>query len=213
MWQVRAGRLFDALGLPQDELQRLVLNLAQATPPRGTRLGDTAPLPPRSFEQLGLLGLSPATLQTLRPYATWIPGRHDVKVNLNTASAEVIFAVAAGDLGRQVTMGDAVKPLDMTSARQLVDTRARAYFKNLGMARMALGGNANEAVLDDQYFLVNSNFFEARGRLRLDKLALEEVSMLYRTGSTVMVMSRQRTALTAPPPGGMDFSSLQAQGR
>ena len=41
---------------------------------------------------------------------------------------------------------------------------------------------------------VNSNFFEVRARLRLDKLVVEEHSVVWRQGINVMVLQRERGA-------------------
>jgi general secretion pathway protein K len=42
---------------------------------------------------------------------------------------------------------------------------------------------------------VNSNYFEVRARLRLDKLVVEEHSVLYRQGTNVTVLQRERGAV------------------
>ena len=181
----RFQRLFSLLGLPNSELGALQRNLtrAQAAMGGGTAAdGADAPLMPRRFDQLAWLGLTPATLERLRPYVTLLPVQPNgpTPVNLNTASAEVIFAAVPG--------------LDLSAAQRLVAARERAYLTN---AATALTGVAPPGQSPDtSWTSVSSAFFEVRGRLRLDQVALEEVSAVHRQGvRRVSTLWRERTAL------------------
>ncbi|MDF1483722.1 type II secretion system minor pseudopilin GspK [Ramlibacter sp. H39-3-26] len=175
-------RLFAQLGLPEGELELLARNLVRA---QSSASGDAdAPLMPQKFEQLTWLGLSPATLRALAPYATLLPLR--TRVNINTASAEVLQASAAG--------------LDRAGAELLVQARRSDHFRNLAAAGKLVGG---DTVLPDTDFGVASMFFEARGRLRLGGVAVEERSVLRRDGATVRTLWRERGAI-----GGMDADIL-----
>ena len=159
----RFDRLFEQLGLPSQELGALQRALARAqqamtrTPPEGD-----APLLPTRFDQLAWLGLSAPTLERLRPYVTVLPLQNGraTPVNLNTASATVIQAAIPG--------------LDRALAERLVSLRAQQRFTSVAQAMTAL----ERSKLDSGWAAVSSSFFEIRGRLRLDDVALEEVAVV-----------------------------------
>lgn len=173
------ARLFEVLGLPQAELERMAENLRFASDTSaGNRSSPMAPLRPQRVEQLVWLGLPPQTVATLQPYITVLTGR--IPVNLNTASAEVIYAA-----GHQLSMAD---------AQLLVTERERAPFKNNADAYRLLAQGA--PVLPQGQFDVSvaSRFFEVRARLRLDELVVEERSVIERSGpgGKVTVLDRER---------------------
>lgn len=192
---IRFNRLFDLLGLPASELGLLQRNLLRAwaahapaaeQPPQQA----DAPLLPRRFDELAWLGLSPQSLSALAPYLTVVPlsgnteSPNPTPVNLNTASAQVIYAATPG--------------LDMAAAQQLVAQRSRTYFRSAQDAIASLGRDG----LDGdglRWLSVNTQFFEIRGRLRLDQLALEEVSAVHRDNNRrVHTLWRQRSTLSLP---------------
>ncbi len=184
-------RLFGLLGLPASEVERLVASLARALAPNGDA---TSPLMPIHTSQLVWLGVSPATAAALEPYVTVLPMR--TPVNLNTASAEVIFASLAG--------------LDMASAQRLVERRKLAYFKGIADANDLVRGGDGSAQFSQERHSVNTRFFEVWGRLRLDRIRIEEHSLLQRDGITVQTLWRERgvsaststsTSASAPAPG------------
>ena len=188
---LRFARLFELLGLPAAELGALQRNLARAQAAMTGSAGGDAPLLPRRFEQLVWLGLPPATLAALRPYVTLLPtqGSEATRVNLNTASAQVICA--------------AVPELDLAAAQRLVAARERGHFKDVGSA-LALVPLPGGGSADTSGVAVGTQFFEVRGRLRLDQLALEEISTVQRDPSTrqVRTLWRERRALGTPAAGG-----------
>jgi general secretion pathway protein K len=145
--------------------------------------GPTAltPLMPQRVEQLVWLGLSRDTLAALTPYITLLPVR--TAVNLNTASAQVIFASTPN--------------LDLASAAGLVATRDRKHFRTLAEANDQLGGR--EVKFSDGQHAVASRFFEVRGRLRLDQTAVEERSVLERDGRRVTTVWRERGVVIDNP--------------
>ncbi len=202
-------RLFETLGLPQPELLGLAANLqkalsvaggnaaagpggapdaapapapsAQGTGASSTDL-STVPLMPRSFTQLTWLGLSPATVAALEPYATLLPRR--TPVNINTASAQVLQASIDG--------------LDMAGAQRLVQARESQHFKTLADASRQLGGTLQIA---SETHSTMSAYYEVRGRLRLGDTVVEERSLVYKAGSTARTLWRERGAFvrsTAP---------------
>ena len=177
---LRFQRLFELLNLRNAELALLRDNLQRAADAMKAAApdGNDAPLLPRRFDQLAWLGLSPESLQVLRPYLTVLPleGGAATKVNVNTAPAPVLVAA----LG-----------LNPADAQRLVGERERDFFKDLADARLQRA--------DTAWAGVNSSFFEVRGRLRLDDVALEEVSVVRRTGrNRVSTLWRERAALSVP---------------
>jgi general secretion pathway protein K len=182
----RFERLFRELGLRTSELATLTDNLtrANAAMQAGNTAAGDALLLPRRFEQLAWLGVAPETLQTLRPYVTVLPASGAiVPVNLNTASALVIYAALPG--------------IDLAGAQRLVAQRDRSPFQNTAAASTLLDLSAPP---DLSWVSVQSDFFEIRGRLRLDDVALEEVAVVRRLNQNrrgVITLWRERAALTA----------------
>jgi general secretion pathway protein K len=173
---VRAfAKLFEKLGLPRSELAAMIENLrfAQDTNPDNgsSRL---APLMPQRVGQLVWLGLSPRSLAILRPFITLLPMR--TPVNLNTASAPVLFAVIPG--------------LDMAQAERLVTTRQFAHFRALSDAGKVVPDAADK--LNEAQHSVNSRFFEVLGRLRLDQTVVDERSVVQRDGINAKTLWRDR---------------------
>lgn len=191
----RFHRLFEQLGLPASELQALQRNLqsAQAAMKNAdAKEHEDAPLMPERFEQLVWLGLSPSTLEALRPYATLLPllNNKATPVNLNTASAQAIFAAVPG--------------LDLAAAEKLVSARNSAFFEDPQKALATVRRSDSQALPSD-WVSTTTGFFEIRGRLRLDDIALQEISVVQRISQpqrhTVRTLWRQRTALNASSPG------------
>lgn len=185
------GKLFELLGLPPAQLALLAENLRLANDTSAKTGSDRlAPLLPQRVEQLVWLGLSPQTVQVLKPYITLLPER--TPINLNTASAQVIYASIPG--------------FEMSDAQRLVTERARSigvaglHFRTLADAGKAL-------VAFPEQLSVASRFFEVRGRLRVEQSTVEERSLVRRDGLDVKTLWRERgvvdVLMTAP------LSSLQ----
>ncbi len=186
-------RLFDLLGLPQGELLTLAGNLRLAGDPSpDRRSGAAIPLLPQRLEQLAWLGLSQATLARLRPHISLLPAR--TLVNLNTASAEVIYASIPG--------------LEMAQAQRLVDERARSHFRTLSDASRLIGDS--EGRISESRHSVTTRFFQVRGRLRMERTVIEERSLVQRDGLAVKTLWRERAALDPlPVPERAATQSLQ----
>ncbi len=185
--QLAFKRLFGALDLPEADLQTMTLLLARAQ--RVGRAGATpaaddanVSLWPQTIEQLEWVGVSAATLAQLRPFITLLPAR--TPVNLNTASAEVIFASVDG--------------LELADATRLVQVRTTKHFSSLADVTQALGKEA--VVLDDSRHSVSSRFFEVQGTLRLDQMEVHEQSLVQRDGMEVKTLWRQRGVATSMAP-------------
>lgn len=174
------SRLFDLLGLPQAELDKLVENLRFASDvSANNRSSPMAPLLPQRVEQLVWLGVAPATVAAMEPYVTILPQR--TTVNLNTASAEVIFAAVAG--------------LDMAEAQRLVAERQRTHFRTVADAQKLLSGGPAAMPEGQAPVGIATRFFDVRTRLRLDQLVVEEHAVVRRDGVDVTVLYRERGAM------------------
>ena len=187
--QLALVRLFNVLDLPRAELERLAAawraaaqsarlsNPAMGQASQGTASG--ASLLPQQISQLQWLGLSAETVQRLSPYVTILP--EVTPVNLNTASAEVIYATVPG--------------LDLAAAQQFVQQRTRSHFSNLTDASKALGGKTLEA----RWHTVGTRFFEVWGRLRMEDRTQEETALILRDTGNVTFVWRQKIAGILPP--------------
>jgi general secretion pathway protein K len=162
------GKLFELLGLPPAELGVLANNLRLALDTKAA----AGPLLPQRLEQLPWLGLSPQTLSLLKPYITWLPDR--TPVNLNTASAPVIYA--------------SIPTFEMSDAQRLVTERERTQFRTLAEA-------AKDAAALSDHLSVSSRFFEVRGRLRNDQTLVQERSLVQRDGMEVKTLWREREVM------------------
>jgi general secretion pathway protein K len=188
------GRLFNLLGLPQAQLDKLAENLRFALDTSATNgSSPLAPLVPQRLDDLAWLGVTDATITALRPYVTILPLA--TPINLNTASAEVI----------QATIG-----LSAADAQRLVAVRANAPFHQPADAAAAIGVDpalfSPPAGTSNPMAATATSFFEVRSRLRLDKLVVEEHSIVQRIGIgiDVKVLQRWRTAPTPDATAGAD---------
>ena len=187
--QLALVRLFNVLDLPRAELERLAFawrTAAQSARVSSPALGQAsqgtangASLLPQQISQLQWLGLSADTVQRLSPYVTILP--EVTPVNLNTASAEVIYATVPG--------------LDLAAAQQFVQQRTRSHFSNLTDASKALGGKTLEA----RWHTVGTRFFEVWGRLRMEDRTQEETALILRDTGNVTFVWRQKIAGILPP--------------
>ena len=177
------ARLFDLLNLPASELNAMAENLLLAQASSADMAPSSeAPLWPQDLDQLAWLGLSATSIVQLRPYVTVLPV--PTPVNLNTASAEVVYACVEG--------------YEMADANRLLRARDLVHLSALGDALKA-GGNAS-AQLNDAQHGVSSRFFEVDGMLQLEQTTVYEHSVVQRDGMEVKTLWRQRGVLPAPAP-------------
>lgn len=177
-WLEAFRRLFEALGLPQQQLARLAENLRFAGDISADNLNAArAPLTPRTVEQLVWLGLSPQVVALLEPHVALLP-ESNTRVNLNTASAEVIYA--------------AIGKISLADAQRLVAERERQHFRTLADVKALL---PEDAVASDTTVGVVTSFFLVRGRLRIDHIVIEEHSLVQRKAGQVTTLSRERGTL------------------
>lgn len=182
-------KLFQRLGLPSHEVELLVQGLIRLSPsvaavagaPSGTdspgsHANADMPLSPQRLEDLSWFGLSPATLAALEPFATLLPV--PTALNINTASVEALSA--------------SIPNLDMAGANRLVTQRQARFFSSLAQASEVV--QTSDARFVEGQHAVASRYFEVRGRLRIERLWVEERSLLFREGANVKVLWRQRGA-------------------
>lgn len=173
-------RLFEVLGLSQSQLGPLVANLRFALDISADNLNAArAPLPPTRVEQLVWLGLPADTVAALEPYVTILP-LSSTPVNLNTAPAEVVYAAGRG--------------FSLADAHGLVAQRERQHFRNLADVREHLPEGAS---FPDGGVSFNTQFFEVRGRLRVEGVVIEERSMVQRVGRNIVTVQRERGGFEA----------------
>ncbi|MES2876814.1 MAG: type II secretion system minor pseudopilin GspK [Pseudomonadota bacterium] len=180
--QLAFSRLFELLNLPASELAMMVeqLRLAQSTGTQNTASpasSESVPFLPQNIDQLAWLGLSPQTISRLRPFVTILPVR--TPVNLNTASAEVIYAC--------------VEAFELADAHRLVTARNATHLDTLSDAGK-MSGNAQASFTEGQHS-VSTRFFEVRGQLRVDQTTVQEVSVVQRDGLDVKTLWRQRAVV------------------
>ena len=171
---VRFGRLFELLGLPRAQASVLANQMLRAT---STSADDSAPLMPYRVDDLVWLGLPAPMVAVLAPYITVLP--ISTPVNLNTASAEVLYASGAAD--------------DLAAAQTLVAARQNTHFKNAKDALKLVSDGSDNPNIND--FAIASRYFEVRGRLRLEQTIVEERSLVQRDGNTVKTLWRERGAI------------------
>lgn len=183
-------RLCDIVGVPSDVALRIARQIRAAAIRSGELEGDASgiardaptqpPILPGRVSELSWLGIEPEVVSRLAPYVEILPDG-GTKVNLNTAPAEVLAAVA--------------DQLDRASAERLVQVRLRQPFRSVAEAQ-ALVPNVT---LSGDSFGVASSYFELRGRVRSDDMRLEERSIVRREGNDVTLVRRERVHAEAAP--------------
>ena len=178
--QAALVRLCAAIGVDSGVAQTIASGLLAATYP-GSDAQATAPLLPRSVDQLGWLGVDAAAIKLLSPYVVLLePG---APVNVNTASREVLMA--------------AIKDLDSATAERLIQLRQRTPFKELSTLQDQIPTLTWPPGTVD----VRSTFFEVRAQIRLADRVLVERSLVHRKGAQIEVLRRERVAsLDEVPP-------------
>jgi len=167
-------RLFETLGLPQQQLLTMAENLRFASDiSTDNRNAARAALLPQRVEQLVWLGLSPDTVAALEPHVTVLPA--GTPLNANTASAAALFAT--------------IRNISLADAQRLVAVREGQHFRTVSEVTAQLPASA---VIPDNGLSVSSRYFEVRGRLRIAQAVIEERSVVQRDGVEVRALQRER---------------------
>lgn len=165
VWMPVFIRLFEQLGLPREELDRLSLSLLRAS--AGTAQAGPAPLMPQRVDDLPWLGLSLTSAAVLKPHLSVLPGR--LGLNLNTAGLAALRA--AIDLPEE-------------AARSLIARRQGRPF-----ATLADAGLSDRA--DTALHTVSTRFFEVVVQVRAgSRWTLHSRALLQRQGGEVRVLWR-----------------------
>jgi general secretion pathway protein K len=191
------NKLFDLLDLNTAELTSLADNMRFATDTSSDNLSaDRATLMPQRPDQLALLGLSPTTLERLRPFIAWLPTPTSTLININTASPEVLYASVPG--------------LDLEGAQKIVAARSQPFktLADVGALLPALAAQFNAGGHS-----VASNYFEITGRLRLadgdQSTVIIERSVVERNALTVRTLWRERGSFPIAE-GGISAEQMAA---
>lgn len=180
-------RLFQLLGLPLTELQLLQDQLLRASQGRSATGNAPIALRPQRVEELVWLGLSPQTVWQLQPYVTFLPER--TPLNINTASAEALYAVIPG--------------LDLASAQRLVSVRETGHYASVPDAAK-VSPRVNDA---STQLSIATRFFEVRGQLRIDHNVVQALSVLQRDGLTVRTLWQRRGSAPELVPGSANTTT------
>ncbi len=168
-------RLANLAGAPGDTAARIAEVMSKAYGPVGDEGPRGPPLRPRQLSDLAWMGIEPATLQRLAPWADLLP--LPTPVNVNTASREALTAAIDG--------------VDLGTAERLVQSRQRKPFETLAEIQAQLPEGTK---LEGSRIAVGSSWFIVAGRLRLEERVLEERSLLQREAERVSVRRRERVS-------------------
>lgn len=164
------GRLLTARGLDVGLAQATANLMLSAQNAAGGKTDAGFPMRMTSSEDLlAVPGVTPDAFARLKDYVVVLP--RATKVNVNTASAEVLSAAIAG-----ISLGD---------AKAMVASRGQSqYYKDLGdFSNHFQGKNIDTGNLDVQtsYFLVNSN-------VRLHRASMNIQSLIERNGAATTAL-------------------------
>ena len=130
----------------------------------------------RLEDLLSVSGFTPQAIERLREFVIVLP--QPTKVNVNTAPPELIAALVPG-----MSLGDAAA---------MVNTRKGAYYRDMAdFTKQPQMGAAQRITAVD--VAVRSDYFLAFSQVKLDRAALDTVSLLSRapTGLTTVVWIRE----------------------
>ena len=115
----------------------------------------------RTADLAQIKGFDPRVISTLDPFVVILPV--PTKININTASAEVIASRVAG--------------LDLAAARSLVVQREKAFFPSIAKASSLL--NLSQG-LPDALWSVSSSYFLVRGVVKFERVESRSDTLLER---------------------------------
>lgn len=183
-------RLFDFIGVAPALANTLAISIQQSvlassisqsgasSALQGTglpQLSSNPPLMPETIDQLAWLGVDRYTIDKLKPFVTLLP--QSTPINLNTARKEVIAAVIPG--------------LDLAGAERLVQVRQNKPLQDpqdaVAILNLRTPINPNQAG-------VSSNYFETRGRIRLEDRVIDQRFLVERRLLDIITLQQERSA-------------------
>lgn len=169
-------KLLSILDLPEAVASAVASRLlAAAEPPANS--DETAGVLPmlRVNDLLSVRGVTPEMVQALEQFVIFIPSTQPTKLNVNTASAEVLAAV--------------IEDLDLSAAQQLVTQRERqTFFLDMADFNKRVGKNVQAGLVDLQ-----TSYFLVRGLIRFGRVESFTETLLHRQSqSNVRVIWQRR---------------------
>ena len=164
------GQLLTIISLPKGLADALVEHLisiskkpaaAAAEPNSSKSNGASGFALKRTADLAQIKGFDPRVISVLDPFVVILPVPS--KINVNTASAEVIAARVAG--------------LDLAAARSLVVQREKAFFPSIAKAASLL--NLSQG-LPDALWSVSSSYFLVRGVVKFERVESRSDTLLER---------------------------------
>ncbi|MCB5364385.1 type II secretion system minor pseudopilin GspK [Pusillimonas sp. CC-YST705] len=153
-------RLFESLRIPAEVADNVAQRMAASQ--YGAESEPSAPGLQFVSDLAGVPGMTPVALATVSPFLTLLPST--TKVNVNTASAEVLAAVVPG--------------MDLARARSVVLERDKGvWFNNVAdfVNRLQLSGDE-----PGQRLAVQSQWFRVSGEIAGDQTLVAMQGLLYR---------------------------------
>lgn len=162
-------RLMSLLGLPESLVQQAYARILKSRPAAFDN--EQVPASEIRLVRFGdlrdILGFDDAVMLALQPHVTVLPDETS-KVNLNTASVEVIAAM--------------IPDAQVSAVKSFVSQRERLPLTSLGAARQRMGLDA-AAQLSQQLLSVNSSFFLVHGLIRYDRVESQTETLIRRDSS------------------------------
>jgi general secretion pathway protein K len=171
-----ARRIFQRAGMSASIAEQVQKNLIASAGGKGTDQQGEVPLRPARIEQLRWFGLNDEQIARLSTLAVLLP-KAQTTLNLNTAPREVIADVLGVDVG----VADTIVRARQSKAFTAWDDRLTSL----------VAGIPNTDTRQ-QMAAFTSNYFFVEGQLRMDDRILAQRSLVFRDGTNVRVIDRQR---------------------
>ena len=180
-WRFSFLRLCQQLGVSSGQAKIVMDAVLQAqlstvtienkNPDKPVLMAPPTPAPVSRWEYFRATpNLEDATWRRLANQVVWLP--KPTSVNVNTASAEVIYAASPG--------------MNPSQALQLVESRNRAYFANTADIASRLPGNRGD--LDITLLDTKSLFFLVQGQIQVKGAIVRSQSLVQRDGGKTYVV-------------------------
>ncbi|WP_431263843.1 type II secretion system minor pseudopilin GspK [Roseateles chitinivorans] len=171
-----ARRIFQRAGMSASIAEQVQKSLIASAGGKGSDQQGDVPLRPARIDQLRWFGLNDEQVARLSTLAVLLP-KAQTTLNLNTASREVIADVLGVDLG----VADSIVRARQSKAFTAWDERLTSLVPGIP----ATDTRQQMAAFTSAYFFVE-------GQLRMDDRILAQRSLVFRDGTNVRVIDRQR---------------------